>query len=103
MKEFAARDKNDPLFMTPRDFLHESLRIMVELTAEPAYIDRDIVEKSTQVIYMLTELEDSLFYLVLESEKGSFRTNYFTSLENLNRYARINSVEWTLLWVRHNL
>ena len=48
--------------------------------------------------------EDSLFILTLEAETaGNFRSDYFTSLENLNKFARINSVERTLLWVRLQL
>mmetsp|Transcript_13695 Transcript_13695/g.17312 ORF Transcript_13695/g.17312 Transcript_13695/m.17312 type:complete len:188 (+) Transcript_13695:2880-3443(+) len=44
-----------------------------------------------------------MFYLVLESDSLVFRLNYFATLENLNRFARVNTVEWTLMWVRHNL
>ena len=51
----------------------------------------------------MTELQNNIFHLVLESEAGAFRANFFMTLENLNKYARINSVEWTLQWVRHQL
>lgn len=34
---------------------------------------------------------------------ANLRSNYFFTLEHINRYARLNSVEWTLQWVRHNL
>ena len=51
----------------------------------------------------MTELQNNIFHLVLESEAGAFRSNFFMTLENLNKYARINSVEWTLQWVRHQL
>ena len=45
-------------------------------------------------------MEDAMFYLILEAQAYSFRDNYFASLENLNKYARLNSVERTMLWVR---
>ena len=54
--------------MTPRDFLLESFSVIAELTSQPKYLSQDIVDKCTQVIYRLTELDDGLFYLVLESE-----------------------------------
>lgn len=103
--EFSGRQKTDPLFMPARDFLIESFSLLSQLTAQPQYLDQDIVDKCTQVIYRLTLLNNNLYELVLEGEKksgaGTFRASYFTTLENLNRFARLNSVEWTLQWVRH--
>lgn len=44
-----------------------------------------------------------MFDLILEAQAYAFRDNYFASLENLNKYARLNSVDRTLLWVRLQL
>ena len=52
--------------MTPKDFLQESFQMLAELTAQPEYLDQDIIDKCTQVVYRLTELDDGIFYLVLE-------------------------------------
>ena len=40
--------------------------MLAELTALPEYLDQDIIDKCTQVVYRLTELDDGIFYLVLE-------------------------------------
>ena len=49
-------------------------------------------------------MKDNLFDLVLEADtEGSLRTTYFRTLENLNKFARLNSVEQTLLWIRSQL
>jgi hypothetical protein len=53
------------------------------------------------VIYRLISMQE--FELVLEAEAGAFRTNFFASLENLNKFARLNQVERTLLWIRYVL
>lgn len=103
VSEFSARDKNDPLYMTARDFLIESFAVLVELTAIPKYLDQDIVDKCTQVIFSLSELDNGLLFLTLEAEQQQFILDYFFTLENLNRYARLNNVEVTLQWVRYQL
>lgn len=48
-------------------------------------------------------MENNLFEIILEAEKGSLRISYFRTLENLNKFARLNSVERTLLWIRSEL
>ena len=101
--EFSRHEVNDPLYMPARDFIIEQFRILSQLTAKPEYLDQDIVDKCTQVIYKLVLLQDSLFDIVLEAESGSFRDSYFKTLENLNLYARENNIEWTIGWVRHQL
>ena len=52
------------------------------------------------VVMQLTKLHDNLFDLLLEAGEGDFRENYFTTLENLNRFGRLDSSEATLDWVR---
>lgn len=39
VQEFSTREKNDPLYMTPKDFLTESFQMLSELTAQPQYLD----------------------------------------------------------------
>ena len=70
--------------------------MLAELTAQPEYLDQDIIDKCTQVVYRLTELDDGIFYLILEQNVGNLRMNYFLTLEHINKFARLNSIEWTL-------
>ena len=56
------------------------------------------------LLYRLSTMEDRIFILILEANEGGFfRTNYFATLENLNKFARLNSAERTLRWARHQL
>jgi len=48
-------------------------------------------------------MNDDMFELILEAEEGSIRRTYFRTLENLNKFARVNNVERTLLWIRSEL
>ena len=59
--------------------------------------------KSTGVIEVLMWLENGIFEVILEAEKETTLVSYFATLENLNKYARLNSSEITLLWVRERL
>ena len=97
--DFEAEAGADPLYMSARDFLIESFQMLSSLTSTPQYLDQDIVDKSAQIQYRLTTLNENLFDLVFEAEMN-LRTAYFALLENLNKYGRLNSVERTLLWVR---
>ena len=90
--------------MSSREFIVESFRMLSRLTGHaPKYLDQDIVDKTVQIIYRLVNLENALFDLILEAEIHEFRTDYFATLENLNAYARVNSAEETLLWIRIQL
>ena len=48
-------------------------------------------------------MKNNLYDLVFEADDSNIRSAYFTTLENINEFARINSVERTLLWVRIQL
>lgn len=48
-------------------------------------------------------MKNDLFDLVLEANDGNLRATYLRTLENLNLYARLNSVEHTLRGVRAQL
>lgn len=74
----------------------------MDLTDKPNYLDNDIAEKCTQVIQRLAEFEDGLLFIILEAEP-SYLVYYFASLENLNKFASINSIEWLLQWSRNQL
>ena len=37
---------DDPLRMSPRDFIVESFQMLAQLTSSPEYLDQDIVDKS---------------------------------------------------------
>ena len=90
--------------MPTRDFIVEAIQMLAQLTKSPQYLDQDIVDKCTMLIYRLVTMEDSVFNLMLESNEGGFlRTNYFAALENLTKFARLNSAERTLRWTRHQL
>ena len=77
--------------MSVRDFLLETIPMIKDLTGIVEYMDKDVVEKASQVIYQLTELNPDAWRLCLEGSE-SFRNDYVESLENLNRYARMNGV-----------
>ena len=56
------------------------------------------------LIYRLITMEDNVFNLMFEANEGGYlRTNYFAALENLSKFARLNSAERTLRWTRHQL
>ena len=40
------------------------------------------------MIYRLIEMDDGIFYLLLEQNEANIQQNYFSTLENLNRFAR---------------
>ena len=48
-------------------------------------------------------MKEGLFDLSLEADDSDLRVTFFRTLENLNKYARLNSVEHTLLWTRLQL
>ena len=48
-------------------------------------------------------MKSNLFDLVLEANDGNLRVTFLRTLENLNLYARLNSVEHTLRGVRSQL
>ena len=48
-------------------------------------------------------MKNNLYDLVFEADDSNIRSTYFTTLENINEFARINAVERTLLWVRIQL
>lgn len=75
--------------------------MLEQLTQPPEYMDQALVDKCAQVIYRLMQFEE--FDLVLEAESGAFRANYFSSLENLNKFGSVNNVERVLVWVRTQL
>ena len=88
--------------MPTRDFIVEAIQMLAQLTKSPQYLDQDIVDKCTMLIYRLVTMEDSVFNLMLEANEGGFlRSNYFAALENLSKFARLNSAERTLRWTRH--
>ena len=61
--------------------------MVAQLSGTSRYMDQDIVDKCAQIIFRLFSMDE--FNLVLEAEK-SMRDSYFASMENLNKYARIN-------------
>ena len=41
-----------------------------------------------------------MFELVMESDPQGLRKNYLLTLENINKFARINNIEELIFWVR---
>ena len=66
-----------------------------DLTSYPDYMDQEVVDKVIRLILKLTEMQDNLFDFVLESD-DTFRTNLIISLENINRFGRLNGSEVTV-------
>ena len=77
--------------MSIRDFLFETIPMIKDLTSIVEYMDKSVVEKASQVIYQLTQLNPDAWLLCLESSE-SFRNDYIESLENLNRFARMKNI-----------
>ena len=78
--------------------------MLSQLTKSPQYLDQDLVDKCTMLVYRLVTMENNVFNLMLEANEGGFfRSNYFATLENLNKFARLNSSKRTLRWTRHQL
>ena len=49
-------------------------------------------------------MNGNMFDLLLEADVGNVLSmSFFKTLENLNRYARMNMNEYTLIWVRTHL
>lgn len=91
----------DPLYMSTRDFLIETFQMLEQLTQPPQYMDQDLVDKCAQVIMRLMLIDE--FDIVLEAESGTFRANYFSTLENINKFGSANNVARTIEWVRNQL
>ena len=92
--------------MSAEDLITESLRMLAQLTANHQYLDQDIVETCMDVIERLTTMEDNLFDLKLEAaatSQSAFHSNFFQTLENLNKYSRLDSLEEPLEWIRGQL
>ena len=94
----------DPLLITAQDLIVEQFLMLSQLTNSPHYLDQDIVDKVQEVVERLMTMNGNLFDLLLEADSdNTLRSSFFNTLGNLNRYARINLNEATLLWVRELL
>ena len=88
--------------MTSRELMGECFAMLAALTAEPEYMDQDIVIKSVNIVRKVRLLREGLFELSMEADFG-VRSNYLKTLENLNLYSRINKSESTHEWVDEQL
>ena len=60
--------------------------------------------KVQEVVENLMTMNGNMFDLLLEADDGNVLSmSFFKTLENLNRYARMNMNEYTLIWVRTHL
>ena len=48
------RSEGDYLYLSSRDFMIENMQMITDLTSYPEYMDDEVADKATQVIYKLT-------------------------------------------------
>lgn len=96
------REDGQYLYLSSKDFLVENAQMIMDMTAYPEYMDQEVVDQATQVIYQLTTMQDGLFEFVLEADEN-FRKILIKSLENINLYGRLNDSTSTVNWVRSQL
>ena len=96
---YFAESENGSHDMSTRDFLYETVPMVKDLTLIPVYMDQRVVDKASQVVYQLTELNADMWGVALETDE-TFRDDFVQSLENLNRFAHMNDSEPTHAWVK---
>ena len=101
-KEIRYFSENESTDMSIRDFLYETIPMIKDLTGIVEYMDKSVVERASQVIYQLTQLNPDAWLLCLEGSE-SFRNDYIESLENLNRFARMNGAQQTHVWIKSQM
>ena len=70
-----------------------------DLTSFPEYMDQDVADKASQVLYQLTNMQDDLFSFVVEAD-DRFTISFIRSLENLNLYGRLNGATNTVSYAK---
>ena len=101
-KEIRYFAENESTDMSIRDFLFETIPMIKDLTSIVEYMDKGVVEKASQVIFQLTQLNEEAWVLCLESSE-TFRNDYIESLENLNRFARMKGLQQTHVWIKSQM
>ena len=91
--------EEDYLYLSSRDYLVETVQMVSDLTSFPEYMDQDVADKASQVLYQLTNMQDDLFSFVVEAD-DRFTTSFIRSLENLNLYGRLNGASNTVSYAK---